>query len=214
MAMSLKRDGMGSPEASPSNSSAVSIVANQAMRETLQGDPLDTGEAVLYQASFFLCTVKVAGDIPGGGPIYVEIAVDRDSGISFAKVYSTPNPVNGVDILASRVLPYFCKQGFPIREIRTRKTHEYCGLTPRHAYATFLASSHIEHALLEGADDPCYYLCEQFYWFLVRKFFQPALRTTFGISLARLQKDLDRFLELFNSGKRLHRSYARPAASL
>lgn len=202
----MKRNGMVSPEAlsPPSNFNAIPVGEYRPMTESHRKATIPEG-GVLYQASFFFCTVKMVGDIRGGGPVYAETVVDRDSGISFAKLYSRRNSIDGVDILASRVLPYFCRQGVPIQEIRTQNTAEYCGLAPRHPYESFLAASHIQHAVVRGADDPFYYLCEQFHWFLAKEFLQPALRTSFDISLAKLQKNLDGFLEIFNSGKFLRK---------
>ena len=202
--MSLRRDGMGSQEELPTSFNSALAGAPQPMTESHREATIPES-GVLYQASFFFCTVKMVGDIPGGGPIYAETVVDRDSGISFAKRYSGRNSVNGVDILASRVFPYFRRQGVPIQEVRTQNTTEYCGLAPRHPYESFLAASHIQHAVVRSADDPFYYLCEQLYWFLVKECLQPALRTRFDISLAKLQKSLDGFLEIFNSGKSLRK---------
>ena len=105
----------------------------------------------LFQEMFFFCTVKNVGDIPGAGCIYVETVVDRDSGIAFAKVYSAKNAMNAVDILASRVVPFFERQGIAIKEIHTRKTSEYCGLPPAHPFETFLATSHIQHLPMDHA---------------------------------------------------------------
>src|ERR1700680_1274158 len=97
----------------------------------------------LFQELFFFCKVMNVGDVPGAGCIYVETVVDRDSGIAFAKVYSAKNAMNAVDILASRVVPFFKRLGVAIKEIHTRKTSEYCGLPPVHTFETYLAASHI-----------------------------------------------------------------------
>jgi hypothetical protein len=114
----------------------------------------------LFQEVFFFCTVKNVGDVPGAGCIYVETVVDRDSGIAFAKVYSAKNAMNAVDILSSRVVPFFERRGVAIQEIHTRKTSEYCGLPLAHPFETFLATSHIQHLPVDEPGQPHNHLCE------------------------------------------------------
>jgi len=153
----------------------------------------------LFQEVFFYCTVKRLGDLPGGGCIYVEAVVDRDSGIAFAKVYSAKNAMNAVDILATRVLPHYERQGIAIKEIHTRKTSEYCGLPLAHPYETFLATSHIQHLPMDLPGHPHNHLCEQFYRLLLKEFFLAALRKKFTISLDELQRNLDTFVGAYNA---------------
>ncbi len=155
----------------------------------------------LFQEAFFFCTVKNVGDVPGAGNIYVETVVDRDSGVAFAKVYPAKNALNAVDILASRVLPFFEERGIAIKEIHTHNTTEYCGLIPKHPFETFLATSHIQHLPFNQPGQPYVYLCEQFYRFLEKEFFQPELRRKFELSLEELQKNLDAFVEAYNASQ-------------
>jgi len=167
----------------------------------------------LFQESFFFCTIKNIGDIRGAGCIYVEAVVDRDSGIAFAKVYSSQNPTNAVNMLASCVIPFLGRQGAAIREIHTRATAEYCGLAPVHPFETFLATSHIEHLRVDDSSRPDNHLCEQFYRLLLKEFFMPALRKKFDLSLADLQKNLDAFVEEYNS-RRLRQDAESPGKTL
>ena len=170
--------------------------------------------ASLFQDSFFFCKIKDHGDVHGPGCIFVETAVERDSGIAFAKVYSAKNAMNAVDLLASRVVPFFKNRGVPIDEIHTRATKEYCGLPPAHPYETFLATSHIQHLHISESTEPYNDLCERFYTVLLNGFFQSALRKKFLLSFGELQKDLDVFVEDHNAErvKRLERSeYTSPA---
>lgn len=173
-----------------------------AIEETMETEATTSDRGLsLFQEVFFFCTVKDVGDVPGAGRIYVETVVDRDTGFAFAKVYSAKSAMNAVDILASRAVPFFDRQGLAIKEIHTRKTGEYCGLVPVHPFETFLATSHILHL---PTDQPCNYLCEQFYRFLLKEFFQPALRKKFRLSLDDLQKDLDAFVEAYNTAQKKH----------
>jgi hypothetical protein len=177
-------------------------------------DEKSSSGASLFQDSFFFCKISNPGEVPGTGCIYVETAVDRDSGIAFAKVYSTKNAMNAVDLLASRAVPFFKNRRLPIDEVHTRKTREYCGLPPAHPYETFLATSHIQHCYMNESTDPHNDLCERFYTVLLNRFFQPALRKKFQLSLDELQKDLDVFVEAYNAErvKRLERpEYTSPS---
>jgi hypothetical protein len=158
----------------------------------------------LFQELFFFCTVKNVGDLPGTGCIYVETVVDRDSGVAFAKVYSARNAMNAVDILESRVLPFFDRLGAAIKEIHTRKTSEYCGFIHAHPFESLLAVSHIKHLPMEQSGQPCNYLCERFYRLLLKEFFPTALRRKFYLTLDELQKDLDAFVKDYNSGRMNH----------
>jgi hypothetical protein len=158
----------------------------------------------LFQELFFFCKVKNVGDVPGTGCIYVETVVDRDSGVAFAKVYSTKNAMNAVDILASRVVPFFKYRGVAIKEIHTRKTNEYCGLPPVHPFETYLAASHIQHLPMELPGQPYSYRCQQFFRLLQKDFFLPALRRKFQLSLDDLQKGLDTFVEAYNALQMKH----------
>jgi hypothetical protein len=164
----------------------------------IENASFDPGHS-LFQEVFFFCTVKGVGDVPGAGCIYVETVVDRDSGIAFAKIYSAKNAMNAVDILTSRVVPFYESQGASIKEIHTRKTSEYCGLPLAHPFETLLATSHIQHLPMDLPGHPHNHLCEQFYRFLLKEFFGLALRKKFKLSLDDLQKDLDTFVEAYNA---------------
>ncbi len=155
----------------------------------------------LFQESFYLCTVKSVGELDGARCIYVEIVMDRDSGVAFAKVYSAKNALNAADILESRALPFFERHGAAIAAIHTRKNREYCGVPPVHPFETFLAAAHIPHLPIDSSAEPDNYLCWQFYQFLRKEFFPQALRKSFHLSLDDLQKDLDAFIEAYNSGR-------------
>lgn len=194
-----------SSEAPPRTATVRRFGTSDASREPTAEAAASTRGHALYQAGFFFCTVKTVGDVPGGGSIYVEVVVDRDSGVAFSKVYPARNVLNGLDILTSRVIPFFERQGATITEIHTPNSRAYCGPVPRHPFETLLLTSQIKHvAATKADDDPQEHACEQFYWFLLGEFFQPALRKKFRISLDELQADLDAFLKSYNSRKHLH----------
>jgi hypothetical protein len=181
------------------------VGGKDAIQETMETESTTSDQGIsLFQEVFFFCTIKNVGDVPGAGCIYVETVVDRDTGFAFAKVYSARTAMNAVDILSSRVIPFFDRQGLAIKEIHTRKTCEYCGLIPVHPFETFLSTSHILHLPTDEPGQPCNYLCEQFYRFLLKEFFQPALRKKFQLSLNDLQKDLDTFVDAYNAMQKKH----------
>ncbi len=182
------------PLSHPSGVTEIELEENKEM-----GDVAFNEGHSLFQEIFFFCTVKDVGDVPGARCIYVETVVDRDSGLAFAKVYPSRNAMNAVDILESRVVPFFERRGVAIKEIHTRKTSEYFGLPPVHPFETYLATSHIEHLPKGEPSHPDNFLCEEFYRFLLKEFFLPALRKTFRLSLENLQKDLDAFVETYNA---------------
>jgi hypothetical protein len=168
---------------------------------------------LLLQDSFFFCTIPGVGDLPGAGSIYLETVVDRDSGVAFAKIYSTRKSINGVDILTSRVIPFFERQGETIKEIQTRHTSEYCGPVPKHPFHTFLTSSSIQHVVIDAADYQYAHVCQGFFCLLVKEFLEPALRRSFRVSIDALQKDLDVFIEAYNSRKSVRSRQLMGAAS-
>ena len=153
----------------------------------------------LFQESFFFCTIKNVGDDPGAGDIYVETAVDGNSRMAFAKIYSTRNPMNAVDLLKSRVVPFFERYGVPIERVFTPGSNEYCALAPVHPFETFLSILQIQHLQMDRPGQITNSLCEEFFHVLQREFFTPALRKRFRQSLAALQQDLDAFAETYNS---------------
>lgn len=156
----------------------------------------------LFQESFFFCRIKNVGDDPGAGDIYVETAVDGNSRVAFAKVYSAQNAMNAMDLLKTRVAPFFESHGIAIERVFTRNSDEYCGLAPMHPYETFLITSHIQHLRMDRSGQSTNLLCGQFYHILQREFFAPALRKRFQQSLVTLQQDLDAFVETHNSLRR------------
>jgi len=161
-------------------------------------DAPDVRQRAVCQKSFFVCTVKKFGNLPGAGSIYVETVIDCASGAAFAKVYSGKSAMNGVDILHSRVVPYFERRGLEVTAVHTLSTNEYCGLSPIHPFEAFLSASHIRHLSLDDACPRCRQLCDRFYHLLLKDFFAPALRKNFQLSLSGLQRDLDAFVESRN----------------
>jgi hypothetical protein len=216
----LQHQGAGSEQYRDSFAEQPHIPKHPSTREKSNDEELkenpdvtfDAGHA-LFQELFFFCRVKNVGDISGTENIYVETVVDRDSGVAFAKLYSARSAMNGLDILESRVIPFFERHGIAIKEIHTRRTNEYCGFPPRHPFETFLAASHIEHLLMDHSSQPYNLLCEQFYHFLLKEFFPPALRKHFQLSLDEMQKDLDSFVDAYNAMQMKRNGNLRAATS-
>jgi hypothetical protein len=153
---------------------------------------------LLVQESRFVCTVKGVGDISDIGDIYVEIVIDTNCRLAFAKVYRDGSAMNAVDLLQERVVPFYKLHGVAIERIITPKTREYCGLTPVHPYETFLAIAHIDHQSVDRKQEPSTLYCEELFKVLGREFFEPMLQKSFHLSVDKLQGELDLFMEGFN----------------
>jgi hypothetical protein len=192
--------GMPSPQI---DRSGTDFVAHEFYNRADEREALTRSGQTLYQDNFFLCRVKNIGDAPGTGSIYVETVVDRSTGAFFAKVYPAKNAANGVDILATRVMPFLEGRGLTIAEIHTRKSSEYCGLVPAHPFETFLAVSHIRHVGMERPRHPGNYLCQEVFRYLRREFFPAAFRKSYDLTLGELQSELDSFVTAFKSTKQL-----------
>jgi hypothetical protein len=150
----------------------------------------------VFQDSFLCCRIESFGEDQPLREIHVEVAVDGQSGAAFAKLYADESAFDAADFWRTRVAPFFQTHGVPIERVITRKSPEYCGTSLVHPYETVLATSGVQHIFAapeRGA------LAEQFFRILEREFLKPALRTRFRISLEILQKDLDHFLETYNS---------------
>jgi hypothetical protein len=153
----------------------------------------------LFQDSFHFCKFKKLGDTPGLDDVYLEIVLDEYSGLAFAKVYADKKAMAAADILSTRVVPFFNRLGVPIEQIFTRNTKEYCGLAPIHPYETFLATSHIRHEQADLFDESRRPICVNFFSVLQQDFLPNALRRRFQPSLDILQRDLDDFVNTYNS---------------
>lgn len=167
------------------------------MNEISEGPPYP-GHS-LFQESFFFCRIKNVGDDPGVGDIYVETAVDGYSRMAFAKVHPEQNSMNAVDLLKTRVLPFFERYGVEIERVFTPKGAEYCGLAPVHPFETFLTTSKIQHLQMAPSTQLSDSPCEQLFHVLQHEFFTQELRKRFQQSVTILQRDLDIFVERYNS---------------
>lgn len=195
-------------EAPDAGQASISMQAPDACR---QENIADEGHT-LYQEVFFFCAVPNVGDLAGTGFIYVETVVDRDSGFAFAKVYPAKSSMNAVEILSTRVFPFLKSKGLTVQKIHTPKRSEYFGLAPLHPYETLLAASHIQHLPADNPGTPHNYLCLQFYRFLQKEFFRPALRKKFNLSLEELQQELDEFIDAYNGPRSNHSDDATATA--
>jgi hypothetical protein len=203
----LEKIGGFASEASPSDSlpSFPSLHAFGGPEEDCAAS--NPGHA-LFQEWFFFCRMKRIGDAGGTECIYVETVVDRDSGVAFAKVYSARNAMKALDILTTRVVPFFSRQGIAIREMHTPNTAEYCGLPTVHPYESFLTASHIRHLGADESGQVHLHLCREFYQVLLKEFFPLALRKHFQPSLIEMQKELDVFVDAYNAPKMKRRGNA------
>jgi hypothetical protein len=152
----------------------------------------------LFQDCFFVCDVKGVAGRGNLGRVYVQVVVDANCQLAFAKVYASEQPANATDILESQVLPFYSRYGIRVERIVTPTTREFTGQPLVHAFETLLAVSHIDHLHMGLGPDAHSPLCEQFYHTLAKEFFAPALRRTYDLSFGKLQQELDAFVETYN----------------
>ena len=152
----------------------------------------------LFQDCFFVCDVKGVAGAGNLGKIFVQLVVDSNSGLAFAKVYPTESPMDAIDILESHVLPYFKRFGAPVERIVTPARRGFADRPLEYALEIFLSASRIDHLHMDLTSESHSRSCDQFYRFLAREFFAPALRRNYHQSFAKLQQELDVFVEAYN----------------
>ncbi len=149
----------------------------------------------VFQDSFLCFKVNSFGEEHAPREIHVELAVDGQSGVAFAKLYADKSAFDSADLWRSRVAPFFQAHGVPVERVITPRSPEYCGASLVHPYEMALTTSNVLHlsaAPEEGG------LCEQLFHILREEFLKLALRTRFRISLDTLQQELDHFMEAYN----------------
>ena len=159
-----------------------------------------TGE-LLGQDSFYLGTIK------GIGRIYSQAVIDCDCSFAFAKLYPDKSAASAVDVLETRVIPFYKIMDVAIERIITDNGKEYTfhkdsGLA-KHRYEAFLKSRAIVHSLTKVRCPETNGYVERFHRTLLDEFFLIAIRKNIYSSLFQLQDDLDRFMVEY-SFKRTH----------
>jgi transposase InsO family protein len=145
------------------------------------------------QDTFYVGTLK------GVGRIYQQTFIDTYSKVGFAKLYPEKTPITAADLLNDRVVPFFEEHDIPLSRILTDRGTEYCGVPDRHPYELYLGLEDIEHTRTKTKSPQTNGICERFNKTLLNEFYRVAFRKRLYASLEDLQRDLDRFVEEYNT---------------
>lgn len=145
------------------------------------------------QDTFYVGTLK------GVGRVYQQTFVDTYSKVAHAKLYTTKTPITAADLLNDRVLPYFESHDLPILRMLTDRGTEYCGRVEQHDYQLFLAINDIEHTRTKANSPQTNGICERFHKTILQEFYQVSFRKKIYDSIEMLQKDLDEWIEIYNT---------------
>ena len=145
------------------------------------------------QDTFYVGTLK------GVGRIYQQTFVDTYSKVACAKLYTTKTPITAADLLNDKVLPLFEEHGLPMLRILTDRGTEYCGRADQHDYQLYLAVNDIEHSKTKAKSPQTNGICERFHRTILQEFYQVAFRKAVFENIAQLQKELDTWIDFYNT---------------
>ena len=145
------------------------------------------------QDTFYVGTLK------GVGRIYQQTFVDTYSKVASAKLYTTKTPITAADLLNDKVLPLFEEHGLPMLRILTDRGTEYCGRPEQHDYQLYLAVNDIEHTKTKARSPQTNGICERFHRTILQEFYQVAFRKTVFENIDQLQKELDIWIDFYNT---------------
>ena len=156
-----------------------------------------TGELVAVDTFF-------AGTLKGVGKVYIQTVLDCFSRYVWARLYTSKMPVTAVQILNNHVLPFFDEHGAKVQTILSDNGREYCGRLDKHPYELFLQLEEIEHRTTKVGRPQSNGFIERFHRTLLEEHLRIQGRTTWYESVEEMQKDLDSYLETYNT-RRPHR---------
>ncbi|MDO6708985.1 IS481 family transposase [Photobacterium sp. 1_MG-2023] len=139
------------------------------------------------------------GNLKGVGRIYQQTFIDTYSKVAFAKLYTTKTPITAADLLNDKVLPFFESEALPMLRILTDRGTEYCGRVEQHDYQLYLAINDIDHTKTKAMSPQTNGICERFHKTILNEFYQVTFRKKLYGDLDELQKDLDEWMEYYNT---------------
>lgn len=145
------------------------------------------------QDTFYVGTLK------GVGRVYQQTFVDTYSKVACAKLYTTKTPITAADLLNDKVLPLFEDNDLPMLRILTDRGTEYCGKAEQHDYQLYLAINDIEHTKTKAKSPQTNGICERFHKTILQEFYQITFRKKLYDSIDELQKDLDQWIDYYNT---------------
>jgi transposase InsO family protein len=141
------------------------------------------------------------GTIKGVGRIYQQTFVDTYTRVAFAKLYDQKNALTAADMLNDRVMPWFEEQGVRLLRILTDRGSEYCGNRETHEYQLYLAIENIAHSRTKARHPQTNGICESFHRTMQEEFYATAFRKKLYQNLEELQKDVDAWIEDYNTNR-------------
>jgi transposase InsO family protein len=145
----------------------------------------------------YLCAQDTfyVGIIKGVGRVYQQTFIDTYSGVGFAKLYTTNQPITAADIVNDRVLPFFETYGIPVLRILTDRRAD------QHDYQLFLAINDIDHTRTKAKSPQTNGICERFNKTILEEFYMLAFRKKIYLTVDEVQQDLDKWLEYYNTDR-------------
>lgn len=145
------------------------------------------------QDTFYVGTLK------GVGRVYQQTYVDTYCKVAHAKLYTCKTPITAADLLNERVLPFYEEHGFEVLRVLTDRGTEYCGKPEHHDYQLYLALNDIEHTRNKARHPQTNGIVERFHKTILNEFYQVVFRKQVFETIEQLQKELDQWLEKYNT---------------
>ena len=139
------------------------------------------------------------GNIKGVGHIYQQTYIDTYSKVAFAKLYDRKNALVSADMLNDKIIPFHEQNDIRLLRVLTDRGTEYCGNREQHEYQLYLAIEDIDHTKTKAKSPQTNGICERFHRTLQDEFYAVAFRKKLYHSLSELQKDLDSWLNHYNT---------------
>jgi hypothetical protein len=139
------------------------------------------------------------GNIKGVGRIYQQTFIDTYSKVAFTKLYDRKNSLVAADLLNDRVVPFFQDQEIPLLRMLTDRGTEFCGKCETHEYQLYLTLEDIDHSKTKVRHPQSNGICERFHRTIQEEFYAVAFRKKLYSSIEQMQKDLDEWIEYYNT---------------
>ena len=143
------------------------------------------------------------GNMKGVGRIYQQTYIDTYSKTATVKLYDRKNALVAADLLNDRVIPFYDKYNVKLLRMLTDRGTEYKGKREHHEYELYLNLENIDHTFTKAKSPQTNGICERFHRTILNEFYQIAFRKKVYKSIDELQKDVDEWLDYYNS-KRPH----------
>ena len=139
------------------------------------------------------------GHLKGVGKIYQQTFVDTYSRVAMVKLYDRKHALTAADHLNDRVVPWFESQDVDLLRILTDRGSEYCGNREHHEYQLYLSIEDIDHTRTKARHPQTNGICERFHRTIKEEFYQIAFRKKIYSSLEEIQKDVDEWINFYNT---------------